>query len=119
VAYTSNESGRAEVYVQSFPPTEGRWQISNIGGTEPLWRKDGKELYYISGDRLMAVDVKANSGAFETGVSRVLFEARLESTRRRSRYQVADNGKRFLMNLPIESSSPVTLTVNWGASVIP
>src|SRR5579862_5685393 len=113
VAYTSNESGRAEVYVQSFPPTEGRWQLSNIGGTEPLWRKDGKELYYISGDRLMAVDVKANSGAFETGASRVLFEARLESTRRRSRYQVADNGKRFLVNLPIEVSSAITVTVNW------
>jgi eukaryotic-like serine/threonine-protein kinase len=116
VAYTSNESGRAEVYVQSFPPTEGRWQVSTTGGTEPLWRKDGKELYYMSGDRLMAVEVKTNARAFEPGASRVLFEVRLESTRRRSRYQVADNGKRFLMNLPIESSSPVTVTVNWGAS---
>ena len=119
VAYTSNESGRGEVYVQSFPPTEGRWQVSSTGGTEPLWRKDGKELCYISGDRLMAVDVKTSSGAFEPGLSRVLFEARLESTRRRSRYQVADNGRRFLMNLPIESSSPITVTVNWAASTKP
>ncbi len=119
VAYTSNESGRPEVYVQSFPPTEGRWQVSTTGGTEPLWRKDGKELYYLSGDRLMAVDVKTNARAFESGVSRVLFEVRLESTRRRSRYQVADNGKRFLMNLPIESSSPVTLTLNWPSSSKP
>jgi len=115
VAYTSNESGRTEVYVQTFPPTEGRWQISTTGGTEPLWRSDGKELYYLSGDRLMAVDVKTNSGAFESGASKILFEARLESTRRRSRYQVADNGRRFLVNLPVESSSPVTVTVNWLA----
>jgi Tol biopolymer transport system component len=119
VAYTSNESGRPEVYVQSFPPTEGRWQVSTTGGTEPLWRKDGKELYYLSGDRLMAVEVKTNARAFESGVSRVLFEVRLESTRRRSRYQVADNGKRFLMNLPIESSSPVTVTLNWPSSSKP
>ena len=119
VAYTSNESGRGEVYVQSFPPTEGRWQISTSGGTEPLWRKDGKELYYISGDRLMAVDVKPSSGGFESGISKMLFEVRLESTRRRSRYQVADNGRRFLVNLPIESSSPVTVTVNWTANPKP
>jgi len=116
VTYTSDESGRAEVYVQSFPPTEGRWQVSTTGGTEPLWRKDGKELYYISGDRLMAVDVKTSSGAFESGISKTLFELRLESTRRRSRYQVADNGRRFLVNLPIESSSPVTVTINWDPS---
>jgi Tol biopolymer transport system component/DNA-binding winged helix-turn-helix (wHTH) protein len=119
VAYTSNESGRGEVYVQSFPPTEGRWQVSTTGGTEPLWRKDGKELYYMSGDRLMAVEVKTNPHAFETGISRMLFEVRLESTRRRSRYQVADNGRRFLLNLPIESFSPVTVTVNWTAAAKP
>jgi Tol biopolymer transport system component/DNA-binding winged helix-turn-helix (wHTH) protein len=116
VAYTSTESGRIEVYVQSFPPTEGRWQVSTAGGTEPLWRKDGKELYYISGDRLMAVDVKPSTGAFESGIPKMLFEVRLESTRRRSRYQVADNGRRFLVNLPIESSSPVTVTLNWAGN---
>jgi Tol biopolymer transport system component/DNA-binding winged helix-turn-helix (wHTH) protein len=119
VAYTSNESGRAEVYVQAFPPTEGRWQVSTSGGTEPLWRKDGKELYYLSGDRLMAVDVKTIGGAFEPGLSRSLFEVRLEFTRRRSRYQVADNGRRFLVNLPLESSSPVTITINWPATIKP
>jgi Tol biopolymer transport system component len=119
VAYTSNESGRAEVYVQSFPPAGGRWQVSTAGGTEPLWRKDGKELYYISGDRIMAVDVKTGSRTFESGIAKMLFEVRLESTRRRSRYQVAENGRRFLVNLPIESSSPVTVTVNWAAGTKP
>ena len=115
VAYTSDESGREEVYVQSFPPTEGRWQISTGGGTEPLWQREGKELYYVSGDRLMAVDVKTGLRAFEAGIPRILFEARLESTPRHSHYQVADNGRRFLLNLPVESSSPVTVTVNWAA----
>ena len=113
VAYVSNESGRAEVYVQEFPPTEGKWQISTAGGTEPQWRKDGKELFYLSGDRLMAVDVKASPRGFEPGVSKTLFPIRLESTRRRARYQVADNGRRFLINVPIESSSPVAVSINW------
>ena len=119
VAYSSDESGRAEVYVRAFPPTEGRWQVSTAGGTEPLWRQDARELYYISGDRLLAVDVKTGPHAFQAGISRLLFEIRLETTRRRSRYQVADNGRRFLMNLPAESSSPVTVTVNWTANVRP
>lgn len=116
VAYASDESGRAEVYVQSFPPKEGRWQISTAGGTEPLWQREGKELYYISGDRLMSVDVKTSGQIFDAGIPKMLFEARLESTRRHSRYQIADNGRRILLNLPIEASSPVTVTVNWAAT---
>src|SRR5262249_40913282 len=58
VAYTSIESGRSEVFVQSFPPSQGKWQVSTAGGTEPLWRQDGKELYYISGGRLVAAEVQ-------------------------------------------------------------
>ena len=51
VAYVSDENGRPEVYVQSFPTSGGKWLISTQGGTEPLWRADGKELFYIAGDR--------------------------------------------------------------------
>ena len=119
VAYTSGESGRTEVYVQSFPPMQGKWQVSTDGGTEPLWRRDGDELYYISGNRLMAVDVKTNLPAFEAGIPKLLFEAPLESTRRRSRYQVVENGRRFLLNLPVETSSAVTVTVNWAGTSKP
>jgi len=64
----------------------------------------------------MAVDVKTSVRAFEAGIPRMLFEARLESTPRHSHYQVADNGRRFLLNLPVESSSPVTVTVNWASN---
>jgi DNA-binding winged helix-turn-helix (wHTH) protein/Tol biopolymer transport system component len=112
IAYTSDQSGRSEVYVQSFPPSEGQWQVSSGGGIEPQWQQDGKELYYISGDRLVAVDVKTDAPVFVAGASRSLFEVPLESTRRRSRYQVASNGRRFLINLPVESSSPITVAIN-------
>jgi Tol biopolymer transport system component len=113
VAYTSNQSGRSEVYVQNFPLSEGKWQISTTGGMEPSWREDGKELYYASGDNLYAMQVKTDSRVFEPGAVKPLFAVRLEKTERRSRYQVASNGRRFLINVPRESSSNITVSTSW------
>lgn len=113
VAYTSDQSGRSEVYVQSFPPSEGKWQVSTVGGMEPYWRQDGKELYFSSADNLYAMPVKTDSAVFEPGVVKPLFPVRFEKTERRERYQAADNGKRFLVNVPRESSSPITVSTSW------
>ena len=118
-AYTSDQSGRSEVYVQSFPNSDGKWQISTNGGTEPAWRKDGKELFYISGgNELIALAVKTESPAFESGVSRPLFKANVEARVRR-RYQVAANGQRFLLSVPVEVSAPITVVLNWPRGVTP
>src|SRR5262249_41768225 len=76
VAYTSDESGRAEVYVRPFPSMAEKWQVSTHGGTKPLWRRDGKELLYLADDRkLMSVELKKGSG-FETSAPRALFQTR-------------------------------------------
>jgi len=117
IAYRSAESGGNEVYVQSFPPSGDKFQISTAGGEEPYWRRDGKELFFIAGKQLMAVDV--NSGpVFDRGVPKPLFEVLLETEARRSRYQVAANGQKFLVNLPLEpSSAPVTVVTNWTAGL--
>ena len=76
IAYDSNESGRAEVYVRPFPPGSGRsgkWLVSSNGGFQPRWRGDGGELFYLSADRrMMAVDVKLVP-RFEPGTPRALF----------------------------------------------
>jgi Tol biopolymer transport system component/DNA-binding winged helix-turn-helix (wHTH) protein len=117
VAYDSNESGRSEVYVQAFPPGQGKWQVSTAGGTEPAWREDGKEMYFVGGDKLIAVGVKTDQPVFETDVSRPLFEVHLESTTRRTRYQVASNGQRFLINLPIQTTTPITVAINWATDL--
>lgn len=111
VAYASIESGRTEVFVQSFPNPDGKWQISTNGGREPAWRKDGKELFYISGNKLVAVDVMTDSPAFRSGVSRTLFEANLDGRVQR-RYQVASNGQRFLLSV-VEASSPISVAFSW------
>ena len=74
LTFTSNESGREEVYVRAYPGTEGRWQVSTDSGNEPMWSRDGKELFYRAGTSLMVVDV-ITEPSFEAAKPRVLFEA--------------------------------------------
>ncbi len=112
-AYTLGDTGRSEVYVRSFPKAEGEWQISTTGGTEPSWRADGKELFYMSDNKLMAMDVNPNSPVFQPNVAKPLFELHLQTWQHR-RYQVAASGQRFLANVPVESSSPITVVINWA-----
>jgi Tol biopolymer transport system component len=114
VAYVSDESGRREVYVQSFPTSGGRWQISSKGGSQPRWRQDGKELFYISSElMLMSVEVRAAS-TFDVGSERALFQTRIDNYNSPNRYAVGDNGKKFLINVPIggEKVNPITVNIN-------
>jgi eukaryotic-like serine/threonine-protein kinase len=119
VTYQSSLSGRSEIYVQSFPPSGSTWQISTTGGEEPYWRPDGRELFYIEGKRLMAVDVKTDGKLFQWERPRALFEMRLGPESVRSRYQVTANGQRFLVNVPLASaqSPPITVVTNWTAGL--
>jgi Tol biopolymer transport system component len=113
VAYQLNEPNRSEVYVESLKPNGGKWQVSTAGGMEPHWRRDGKELFYIAGQKLMAVEVRSDAEVFASATPKALFEVRLEHLVRRSRYQVAANGQRFLVNVPVQAASPFTVAVNW------
>jgi Tol biopolymer transport system component len=118
-AYTSNESGKNEVYVQSFPPTGGKWQISTTGGAQPHWRRDGKELFYMAPDRkLMAVDVKLGT-AFGTSAPKTLFQTQVVRPEAPNRYVVTGDGQRFLVNSSVEevSQTPLTVILNWKAQL--
>jgi Tol biopolymer transport system component len=76
LAYANNESGRYEVYIQPFPAGAGRWQVSTAGGSWPSWRKDGKELFFLSLDQqVMAVDVNLAGASLQLGTPHVLFKA--------------------------------------------
>ncbi len=114
VAYTSDESSQPEIYVQAFPTPTGKWRISNNGGTQPSWRRDGKELYYIAADKsLMSVDV---SGGFESRTPQKLFTTRvLTMTDFRNAYLPSSDGKRFLVNSQLErlEGAPINVVVNW------
>jgi hypothetical protein len=119
IAYTSDESGASEVYVQAFPASGGKWRISTGGGCQPQWRRDSKELCFIAPDRkLMAVDVKTGA-AFEAGVPKVLFDTRIfQLTTLRNHYVASRDGQRFLINSRSEeNSAPITVVVNWTAGL--
>ncbi len=97
VAYLSNESGRREVYVRSFADAAGRWQISTEGGLEPLWSRDGRELFFREGDRMMAVDV-LDGATFKPGTPRMLFEGAFAGPDYPlGSYGISPDGRRFLM----------------------
>jgi Tol biopolymer transport system component len=70
LAYSSTDSGTEEVYVTHFPTGEGRWQVSQAGGTEPRWRRDGKEMFYINSKGVMTAVAIAANGAFSSGAPR-------------------------------------------------
>jgi len=119
VAYSSNESGRFEVYVQTFPLSDRKWQVSTDGGYEPRWRADGREIYYLSQDRkLMAVSV-GTAPAF--GVPKVLFQTRVPEgvTARRTHYVPSRDGQRFLVNTQSLDAppGPITVVLNWQAEL--
>ncbi|PYQ65463.1 MAG: hypothetical protein DMF54_10995 [Acidobacteria bacterium] len=119
VAYQSNESGRAEIYVQSFPVASGKWQVSSSGGTDPSWSSDGKTLYYRAADqKLTAVEIQAEE-SFKAGIPRPLFAARVQPGVARNKYAVSGNGERFLFVAPLgrEALTPTTVVLNWGAEL--
>ena len=116
VAYVSDASGPNEVYVQSFPAQGPRRQISTAGGIEPLWSRDGRELFYQSGDKLMVVDV-VTSPTFSAGTPRVLFAGRygISPTGITANSQSAD-GRRFLRNQQVQPPQPldsIDVVLNW------
>ena len=116
VAYTSTESGRHEIYVQTFPDGGGRWQISNSGGADPSWRGDGKELFYRTPDqKLMAVEIRTTGGDVQAGIPQALFPVRIRQGNARNKYAASADGQRFLFDAPLgrESMSPTTVVLNW------
>lgn len=106
IAYVSDESGRDEVYVQAFGGDPARVTVSNEGGREPVWSRDGSELFYRVGDRMMAVPVRAGE-TFEAGAPELLFEGVFDADRMGSNqyFDVDLDGQRFLMIRPVEDGS--------------
>jgi len=121
VAVTSNESGQSEIYVIPFPPTadEKKWVVSTGGGVMPRWRRDGRELYYVSPDwKMMAVDVDTQP-TFRSGTPRALFDTEMVDTGIRNgpmSWDVAPDGKRFLIITDkTQETSYLNLILNWRA----
>jgi hypothetical protein len=126
IAYFSNETGRNEVYIGSFPTPRGKWSITKDGAAYPLWRGDSKELFYYAADgRIVAVPVSGTTTP-DVGTPVPLFSARMlggpsSAPGFRAQYDVSADGQRFLLNVPVQdedASSPViTVVLDWTAGL--
>jgi eukaryotic-like serine/threonine-protein kinase len=113
LAYLSDESGRPEIYVREFSGTSvGRkWQVSTSGASNPRWRGDGRAMFYLAADgMLMQIDVNTTAG-FQAVTLHPLFKLPAGATG----FAVTDDGKRFLVGVPVEqdAQTPFTVAVNW------
>ena len=118
MAYTSNESGKWEIYVTSFPDLRGKWQVSNNGGTQPRWRGDGKELFYIASDGQMMASPVTTGEHFDAASPQPLFPARAREQVAGSElamYDVTRDGQRFLINTQMETTEkqPMMVVLHW------
>ncbi len=119
VSYVSNESGRNEVYLESFPADAGkRYTVSSQGGTGPAWRRDGKELFFVAGDgRLTAVPVTMNGADVQLGRAESLFPMSPSTIFHRS-YEVSKDGQQFLIATPAQAGgAAITVVLNWQAGL--
>jgi len=119
VAYVSNESGRDEIYTQTFPLSGGKWQVSNNQATEPRWRGDGKELFFLSGTKLWAASVRTSTGRVEIDPPHELFEI-ANYVGPDYHYDAARDGQRFLLTSPpgfIDALGPLNVVSDWQAGL--
>jgi Tol biopolymer transport system component len=118
IAYMSDESGENEVYVRPFRGSGGKLLVSASGGSMPVWRRDGKEIFYLAGDgKLMAAKVNQNGSALGIDVARPLFQAHMGSFL--PSYDASADGRRFLIvtSTAQKLSSPITVVLNWTAEL--
>ena len=117
IAFNSDESGTWEVYVASFPDFANKQQISVNGGMQAIWRRNGRELFYLTPQgQLIAVEVDTSSATIVTGTRRMLFRTGLNPSIQVAEYAVAPDGQRFLLLEPVgNQSQTVSVLLNWPA----
>ena len=116
LAYLSDESGRYEVYVRPYPGPGAKYQVSTEGGVEPMWNPKGNELFYRSGNKMIATEVITQS-SFAVGEARELFEGPYATVARRvsegAGYDVSGDGVRFLMDKQSGEATHINVVLNW------
>jgi serine/threonine protein kinase/Tol biopolymer transport system component len=119
IAYASSEGGQPSIYVQPFPEALGKYQVTKDGGSHPVWRADGKELFYLAQNAtLMAVPIDS-TGHFRAGTPQALFPTNVTRLNAGQVYAVSKDGKRFLVNSRPQQSTdaPLIVVVNWPATI--
>jgi Tol biopolymer transport system component len=114
LAYTSDESGRTEVYVRSYPGQGGRWQVSLEGGSEPIWSPKGGEIFYRNNDDMMVATVRVGAAVEITGRSRLFTGSYQAATLYDQDYGVSADGRQFVMlDRLVTARQALVVTLNW------
>jgi len=120
IAYASNEGGQTDVYVQPFPGPGAKSHVSRDGGSHPVWRADGRELFYLAADGTMMTVAVGAGDSFDAGRPRALFSPNVWRLTANQVYAVTKDGQRFLVNTTSQASSsvvPLTVVLNWTAAI--
>jgi eukaryotic-like serine/threonine-protein kinase len=118
LAYQSSESGQAEIYLTRFPNAGAKYQVSLAGGAQPVWSKDGKRLYYVDmGQKLIAADIRAENDSVQVGARRTLFQTTVTLSFDEAGYDINREGRFLIVDLVIDTLSPLTLVTNWDAEL--
>ena len=117
ISYVSAESGRFEIYVQPFPATGGKWQISNMGGVQPKWRGDGKELFFVAPTGELMVAQVTLAPKFQATESHPLFRLHVPFDSERFQYAVTHDGKRFLAIIGEANAVPLTMMTDFSVDL--
>ena len=121
LAYSANDTNRFEIYVQAFPGPGGKYQISTEGGVEPRWNPNGRELFYRSGNKMMAVSVRTSGNTFESDTPQLLFDGKFTvmDGAHDAWYDVARDGQRFLMMRRTDAQNTTDMVVihDWSSEL--
>jgi Tol biopolymer transport system component len=122
LAYTSDESGRPEIYVQPYPNATRKWQISTQGGSEPMWRENGRELFYVAASQTLNVVSVQTTPEFSASRPTKLSDTVIDTSSggpQTTHYAVTADGERFLANVAAANPVPPTIVTNWMSAAGP
>ncbi len=118
LAYQSNQSGRSEIYLTRFPRPGAKYQVSQSGGEQPVWSREGKLLFYLDGaNRMTSVTIETAGDGVKIGTPRTLFPTGIRHSIPVDAYDVARDGKFLVVNSITESTAPVVLVTNWDTEL--
>jgi len=118
LAFQASDSGRSEVYLTKFPHPAARYQVSQDGGTQPVWSRDGKTLYYLNASQqLVSVSVQAAGDSVQLGTPKVLFQTGVRTSISSDGYDVGRDGRFLLVNSLFTNAAPLTLVTDWTAEL--
>ena len=118
IAYQSSESGSPQVFVTKFPEPGAKYQVSSAGGSQPVWSKDGKKLYYLDAFlKLTAVDIRVAKDSVQIGAQKTLFQTAVRSSVPAGAYDVTHDGRFLILNSVVDYAAPIVLVTDWDAEL--